>query len=44
MNFIWDENKNAKNKKQHGISFETAAHAFADQMRRRPVASHWFCN
>ncbi len=33
MNFIWDENKNALNKKKHGISFETAAYVFKDQMR-----------
>lgn len=30
MDFEWDENKNEKNKKKHGISFETAALVFTD--------------
>ena len=29
----WDDNKNAINKKKHGISFETAALVFADEER-----------
>jgi len=28
--FEWDENKNAANKRKHGISFETAAKVFND--------------
>lgn len=30
MGFEWDENKNRKNKRKHGISFETAALIFQD--------------
>lgn len=30
INFIWDENKNAINKKKHGISFEEAKTVFYD--------------
>ena len=30
MKFEWDDEKNAANKKKHGISFETAAKVFAD--------------
>lgn len=30
MKFEWDENKNAKNKEKHKISFETAAYVFDD--------------
>ena len=33
MEFEWDENKNEANKRKHGISFETAAHVFADENR-----------
>lgn len=31
--FEWDSNKNAINKKKHGISFETAAAVFGDDNR-----------
>lgn len=31
MRFEWDEEKNAINKKKHGISFETAAYVFRDE-------------
>jgi uncharacterized DUF497 family protein len=30
LRFEWDEEKNAANKRKHGISFETAAKAFSD--------------
>lgn len=30
IKFEWDENKNEKNKKKHGISFETAKEVFYD--------------
>lgn len=30
LQFEWDEHKNALNKHNHGISFETAAHVFRD--------------
>ncbi len=30
MLFEWDENKNAKNHKKHGISFDEAIRVFAD--------------
>ena len=30
---VWDENKNADNKRKHGIGFETARFAFADPER-----------
>jgi uncharacterized DUF497 family protein len=33
MKFEWDENKNKINFDKHGISFETAQKAFADQKR-----------
>ena len=33
MQFIWDEEKNKKNIKNHGIDFETAARVFADPYR-----------
>ena len=29
--FEWDENKNRQNQEKHGIAFETAQYAFADQ-------------
>lgn len=29
-NFVWDDEKNEKNKKAHGISFEFAVHVFQD--------------
>ena len=31
MQFEWDENKNAINKKKHGISFEEASTVFQDR-------------
>ena len=31
MKFEWDENKNLKNIKNHGISFEEAAFVFSDK-------------
>lgn len=31
--FEWDENKNKKNQKKHGVSFEIAQYAFADDKR-----------
>ena len=30
MIFEWDENKNASNKRKHGVSFETAVLVFSD--------------
>ena len=33
MKFEWDENKNALNKKEHGISFEYAQEIFDDPMQ-----------
>jgi uncharacterized DUF497 family protein len=30
---VWDEAKNAENKRKHGISFETAQFVFADGER-----------
>jgi uncharacterized DUF497 family protein len=30
---VWDEGKNAENKRKHGISFETARYVFADHNR-----------
>lgn len=33
MEFEWDEEKNKKNIKNHGIDFETAARVFADPYR-----------
>ena len=30
MQFIWDENKNKRNKAKHGVSFETAKLVFND--------------
>ena len=34
MEFEWDENKNASNKKKHGVSFEEAKSVFTDQFAR----------
>lgn len=33
MGFIWDSAKDAINKQKHGLSFETAAHVFLDNLR-----------
>ncbi len=33
MHFEWDPDKNAKNKKKHGVSFETAVKVFLDEKR-----------
>lgn len=33
IDFVWDSEKNEKNKKKHGISFEIAAHVFEDELR-----------
>ena len=33
MNFEWDENKNASNKKKHGIDFNDAKEVFEDKNR-----------
>jgi uncharacterized DUF497 family protein len=33
LKFEWDEEKNAKNKKKHGVSFETAKRIFFDPKR-----------
>jgi uncharacterized DUF497 family protein len=30
MHFIWDENKNRRNRAKHKVSFETASEVFAD--------------
>lgn len=30
VRFEWDEAKNARNRKKHGVSFDTALRAFAD--------------
>ena len=32
MKFIWDENKNTKNKIKHGVDFETAKFVFDDPL------------
>jgi len=34
IRFIWDENKNLINKRKHGISFDEASTAFADENGR----------
>ena len=34
LQFVWDPNKDRINRRQHGISFETAALAFADPHAR----------
>ena len=34
LEFIWDENKNIKNQKNHGISFEEAQTVFYDEYAR----------
>jgi uncharacterized DUF497 family protein len=31
LQFIWDENKNRSNRRQHGVSFEEAQTAFFDE-------------
>ena len=31
--FVWDDEKDKKNRKKHGISFESAAYVFADPYR-----------
>ena len=31
--FIYDADKGMKNKRKHGLSFETAAHVFQDRLR-----------
>lgn len=31
LSFEWDEEKNLRNQKKHGISFETAAYVFQDE-------------
>ena len=33
MEFEWDENKNQRNIRKHGISFEDAIHVFDDSLR-----------
>ena len=33
MEFEWDENKNLRNKKKHGIGFEDAKEVFKDRRR-----------
>ena len=33
LRFEWDKKKNIKNKKKHGVSFETAERVFFDLMR-----------
>ncbi len=35
MHFEWDPDKNAKNKKKHGVSFETAVKVFLDEKNRK---------
>lgn len=32
MRFTWDEQKNQSNRNKHGISFDTAVHAFFDPL------------
>ncbi len=32
LGFVWDENKNQKNRKKHGIDFETAVFIFNDPL------------
>lgn len=34
LNFEWDDNKNALNQKKHGVSFDEAKTAFADELGR----------
>ena len=34
LNFEWDEEKNTKNKKKHGVSFQEAATVFSDVYAR----------
>lgn len=33
VSFVWDSDKNARNIEKHGISFETAALVFTDDLR-----------
>ena len=33
VSFEWDESKNLENQEKHGVSFELAQYAFADQNR-----------
>jgi uncharacterized protein len=33
VHFEWDEDKDRENQNKHGVSFETAQHAFADTKR-----------
>lgn len=33
MHFVWDDQKNAINKRKHGLSFEVAIHIFNDANR-----------
>lgn len=33
VHFEWDEGKNRENQNKHGVSFETAQHAFSDAKR-----------
>lgn len=32
VRLIWDDDKNARNRRKHGISFELAAHVFLDPL------------
>ncbi len=34
IHFVWDESKNRRNKKLHGVSFEEARSAFFDERAR----------
>ena len=33
LSFVWDEDKNRRNMLKHGISFQTAAYVFLDNLR-----------
>ena len=37
LNFVWDEAKNHRNILKHGISFQTAAYVFLDNLRLEQV-------
>lgn len=50
MTFDWDENKNVKNQKKHGVSFQEAQEAFFDANRlilkdkqHSKVEERYFC-
>ena len=39
MRFIWDESKNSRNRKRHGVSFEQASTLFARKAMNTSISS-----